>query len=64
MRSAPQPLLRNGAVNTPKTIWNNRWYYPWGPCKVIIEENSNEQSRVESPACRDMILESELAAAE
>jgi hypothetical protein len=49
MWSAPRPLLCNDAVNTPKTIRDNRRHcFPWGPCKVIIKENSIEQHRVKS----------------
>jgi hypothetical protein len=64
MCSASPPFLCNGAVNTPKTIWDKRRrYFPWGPCKAVINNNSIEQNReenrieFETPACRDMSLE-------
>jgi hypothetical protein len=41
----PRPLIYNSAVNTPKTILNNRRRcFPWYPCKVLIKQNSIEQS--------------------
>jgi hypothetical protein len=49
MWSEPRPLLCNGALNTPKTIRDNRRQcFPWGPCRVVIKKNSIEQHRVES----------------
>jgi hypothetical protein len=49
MWSAPRPLLCTGAVNTPKTIRDNRRRrIPWGPCKMVIKKNSTEQKRVNS----------------
>jgi hypothetical protein len=62
MLSKPRPLLCNGAVNTPKTIRDNRRRcFPGGPCEVIIKKNLAEQHiRVElsfeTSACRDMSL--------
>jgi hypothetical protein len=51
--SASQPLLRSGAVNTPKTTRDNRRrYFPWGLYKVVIKKNSVEQQRVESRVSR------------
>jgi hypothetical protein len=50
---APQPLLCNGAVNTPKPIRaNRRRRFPWGPCKAFVKKNSFEQHRVESRVSR------------
>jgi hypothetical protein len=47
MWPAPRPLLCSGAVNTPKTIRDNRRRrFPWGPCKVVIKKNLFEQERV------------------
>jgi hypothetical protein len=49
MWSAPRPLLWNGAVNTPKTIQDNRRRcFPWGPCKVVLRKCSAEQNGVKS----------------
>jgi hypothetical protein len=51
MWSAPRKLICNGAVNTPKTIWDNRRRcFPWGPCKVVIKKNSIEHNKVKGPS--------------
>jgi hypothetical protein len=57
-------LLCNGAVNTPKTIRDNRRrYFPWGLCNAVIKkiQLSSREWRVEfeTPACRDMSLGAE-----
>jgi hypothetical protein len=60
-----RPLQCNGAVNTPKTIWDNRRRcFPMGPCKRRIELSSIElevveKIRLETPGCRDMCLGAE-----
>jgi hypothetical protein len=55
MWSASQPLLCNGAVNTPKTIrGNGRRCYPWGPCRVVIKKNSIGQHRMDSRVSRSL----------
>jgi hypothetical protein len=43
---APRPLLCNGVLNKPKTIWDNRRRrFPRGPCEVVVKKNSIEQHR-------------------
>jgi hypothetical protein len=45
-------LLGSGSVNTPETIRDNRRRcFPWGPCKVVINNNSIEQHRV---SCQEL----------
>jgi hypothetical protein len=57
MRSAGRPLLCNGAVNTPKTIWDNRRLcFACGPRKLIIKKNSFEQHRVKSRVSRRQLV--------
>jgi hypothetical protein len=49
----PRPLLCNGAVNTPKTIRDNRRRrFPWDPCKVVIKKNQIEQKIEKNRALR------------
>jgi hypothetical protein len=66
IRSAPQPFLCNGVVNTSKTIRDNKGLcFPWGRYKVVIKKNLIEQHRVERPfsfeksACQNMSLGTE-----
>jgi hypothetical protein len=64
MRSAPRPLLCNGAVNTPKTVRDNRRrYFPWCPCNIIAKKTqlSSREWRFEfgTPESRDMSLGAE-----
>jgi hypothetical protein len=51
--SAPRPLLCNGTVKTPKTIWDNtRRCFPWGRCKVFKKKNSTERHRIQNKVSR------------
>jgi hypothetical protein len=47
MWSALRPLPRNGAVNTPKTIRDNRrWCFPWDSCKVVLKRRRKGKSQI------------------